>query len=85
VTNKDNYNNKKKSEKVGLFEFSHLYFDNLLMTDGLVFIWVEKEILYYITKFMENQGFHYVENFAWVMLDSTKRAGKTFVTTVFRG
>lgn len=76
MTNKSKYSEANK-EKVDLFEFSHLYFDSLLMTDGLVFIWVEKEILYYIIKFMENQDFQYVENFAWVMLDPTKRAGKT--------
>jgi N6-adenosine-specific RNA methylase IME4 len=84
MTNKAKFK-ETKCEKVDLFEFSHLYFDSLLMTDGLVFIWVEKETIYYITKFMENQGFKYVENFAWVMLDPTKRACKKFLTTFYRG
>jgi len=83
MTNKAKYS-EKITEGVDLFEFSHLYFDSILMTDGLVFIWVEKEIIYYITKFMENQGFNYVENFVWVMLDPAKRACKKSFTTVFR-
>jgi len=46
------------------------------MTDGLVFVWVEKEIISEIIKFFEKQDMVYVENVCWVMLDSTKRKGK---------
>ena len=43
------------------------------MIDGLVFIWVEKEIISPVIKILENQDLIYVENVCWVMLDETKR------------
>lgn len=45
------------------------------MIDGLVFIWVEKEIISDIIKIFEKQDMIYVENVCWVMLDETKRKG----------
>jgi hypothetical protein len=52
-----------------------------LLRDGLVFIWVEKEINFYINIFMEAQGFTYVENFAWLMLNPKMKAGKIPILT----
>ena len=46
------------------------------MVDGLVFVWVEKEIISEMIKIMEKQDLTYVENVCWVMLDETKRKGK---------
>lgn len=43
------------------------------MIDGLVFVWVEKEILSPVIKILEKQDLIYVENVCWVMLDETKR------------
>jgi len=45
------------------------------MIDGLVFVWVEKEIISDIIKIMEKQDLTYVENVCWVMLDESKRKG----------
>ena len=46
------------------------------MVDGLVFVWVEKEIISEMIRIMEKQDLTYVENVCWVMLDETKRKGK---------
>ena len=42
------------------------------MVDGLVFIWVEKELIAKIIKYFESQDMQYVENVCWVMLDEAK-------------
>ena len=49
-----------------------------LMIDGLLFIWVEKEIISEVIKHLETQDMLYVENVCWVMLDETKRKGKNY-------
>jgi hypothetical protein len=54
-----------------------------LIRDGLVFIWVEKEINFYINVFMEAQGFVYVENFAWLRLNPKMKEGKFTTLTDF--
>jgi hypothetical protein len=46
------------------------------MIDGLVFVWIEKEIILPIIKIMEKQDLTYVENVCWVMLDESKRKCK---------
>jgi hypothetical protein len=46
------------------------------MVDGLIFVWVEKEIILPVIKFFESQDLIYVENVCWVMLDQTKRKCK---------
>lgn len=51
------------------------------MIDGLVFVWVEKEIISDIIKILEKQDLTYVENVCWVMLDESKRKGN--ITTFF--
>jgi hypothetical protein len=43
------------------------------MREGILFIWVEKELMYEIIVFFEAQGFSYVENACHVMLDRTQR------------
>lgn len=44
------------------------------MKDGLVFIWVEKEIIHDIILCFEKEDFFYVENVCYVMLDQRKKA-----------
>lgn len=39
------------------------------MKDGMIFIWVEKEYIYDICVHLETQGFQYVENVCYVMLE----------------
>mmetsp|Transcript_27465 Transcript_27465/g.36738 ORF Transcript_27465/g.36738 Transcript_27465/m.36738 type:complete len:83 (+) Transcript_27465:1029-1277(+) len=41
------------------------------MKEGMLFIWVEKELIGEILRHFEAQGFDYVENMVYVMLDST--------------
>ena len=43
------------------------------MKDGLLFIWVEKEIISKIIKHLESQDFYYVENVCYVMLDQNHK------------
>lgn len=47
------------------------------MKDGLVFIWVEKEIIFELIKFFEEQDFTYVENVCYVMLDQNQKKSKS--------
>lgn len=54
-------------------EFAQLHISKHLMIDGLVFVWIEKEILMPIIKILEKQDLIYVENVCWVMLDQSKR------------
>lgn len=56
------------------------------MREGILFIWVEKEIMYEIISFFEGQGFSYIENLCHIMLDplqkeSTRRMGNTDATS----
>ncbi len=69
---------KKSKTKNGITieDFAKIKFSKNLMIDGLVFIWVEKEMIYQIIKIMEHQDLNYVENVCWVMLDETKKLGK---------
>lgn len=39
------------------------------MRDGILFIWVEKELIYEIIKFFEEQKFDYIENLCHAILD----------------
>lgn len=48
-----------------------------VMKDGLVFIWVEKEIIFELIKFFEEQDFTYVENVCYVMLDQNQKKSKS--------
>ena len=43
------------------------------MKDGLLFIWVEKEIISRVVDLLEEQDFYYVENMCFIMLDQNKR------------
>lgn len=54
------------------------------MIDGLVFIWVEKELISQIIKYFESQDMIYVENICWVMLDESKREGKLYLLLIIR-
>lgn len=45
------------------------------MEDGLVFVWVEKELISDVIKVLEKKNLVYVENVAWVTLDNSKKEG----------
>ena len=47
-----------------------------VMKEGILFIWVEKELISILLDHFETQGFVYVENVCYVMLDENKRKGK---------
>lgn len=57
-------------------EFKKLSFNMKLMKDGMLFVWVEKEFIRDVVVFFEDQGFYYVENMVWVMLNEQMKAGK---------
>ena len=50
ITSKDS---KGLHSGVTMKEFENLQFSKSLMIDGLVFVWVEKEIIYPVIKFFE--------------------------------
>lgn len=61
-------------------EFKHLNFNKKLMQDGMLFVWVEKEYIRDVCIFFEDQGFYYVENMVWVMLDEAMKKGIKKIT-----
>lgn len=65
--------NSKDHKKTTIEEFAKLQLSKSLMMDGLVFIWVEKEIISPVIHILEKQDLIYVENVCWVMLDEEKR------------
>lgn len=46
------------------------------MKEGILFIWVEKELISIVMDHFETQGFLYVENVAYVMLDPAEKKCK---------
>ena len=72
-----------------MVEFSQLIIPKSVMSDGILFIWVEKEYIMEVVTFLEAQEFYYVENMCWVMLDETMKEGKSQtqsqLLTLFRG
>lgn len=65
---------------ISMREFKELVIPKQVMTDGILFIWVEKEYIMDVVRFLEDQEFYYVENMCWVMLDETMREGNHFPT-----
>jgi hypothetical protein len=72
---------------ISMKEFKQLVIPKQVMTDGILFIWVEKEYIMDVVRFLEDQEFYYVENMCWVMLDETMREGTycSLLTTTYRG
>ena len=70
---------EKKSEAfkgVDVKSLMKLQIPDAVMREGILFIWVEKELISMLLDHFETQGFVYVENVAYVMLDESKRKGK---------
>ena len=66
-------------------EFKKLSFNMKLMKDGMLFVWVEKEFIRDVVVFFEDQGFYYVENMVWVMLNEQMKAGNIQSKFIYRG
>ena len=60
-------------------EFKKLRIPSSVMKDGILFIWAEKELIGDIVFHFEDQGFQYVENMVYVMLDPTQKKCKYYV------
>lgn len=50
-------------------DFKRLKIPDSVMKDGMIFIWCEKEYIYQICLHLETQGFQYVENVCYVMIE----------------
>ena len=50
-------------------DFRRLVIPKEVMKEGMLFIWTEKELIAQIINHFEPQGFTYVENMVYVMLD----------------
>lgn len=59
-------------DRVGLRKFN-LRIPDDVMKDGILFIWVEKEFTNDVIVYFEAQGFVYVENLCYVMLDRAQK------------
>ena len=74
---KERENRDKEKQTISIEHFTKNFkIPTSVMKDGLVFIWVEKEIISDIIKCFEEQDFFYVENVCYVMLDQNKKRGK---------
>ena len=68
---------------ISMEDFSQLVIPKSVMQDGILFIWVEKEYVMEVVKFLESQEFYYVENMCWVMLNEEMREGKIHWSLIF--
>ena len=50
-----------------LEDFKKISFSKAFFDDGIVFIWVEKEIISKVIEIFEKMEMQYVENVCWVM------------------
>jgi len=50
-------------------DFKKLIIPDKVMKDGILFVWAEKELISEIVLHFEEQGFQYVENMVYVMLN----------------
>jgi hypothetical protein len=57
-------------------ELKELFIPTEVMREGIMFIWAEKELIGEIIDHFEPQGFEYVENMVYVMLNPAMKAGK---------
>ena len=65
---------ESKKGKVSIEDFKkNFQIPTSVMKDGLVFIWVEKELIYDVMKCFEMHDFTYVENVCYIMLDQNKK------------
>ena len=46
------------------------------MNEGLIFIWVERDLLSDVINYFENIGIKYVENIIWIKLNPTFQQSK---------
>jgi hypothetical protein len=58
------------SKALSLDDFKKLNLNEKLISNGIVLLWSEKTYLMEIMEHMEEQGFSYIENFAFVYLSA---------------
>ena len=58
-------------------DFKKLEIPPEVMKEGIMFIWTEKELIQEVIIHFEKQGFDYVENMVYVMLDPDMKSGKS--------
>ena len=71
-------NDQKSKKTISIESFKKLDIPKTVLKDGLVFIWIEKEIISDVIHYMEKQDIQYVENVCYVMLDQNQKQGKYF-------
>lgn len=74
---KDDFKESRKAYSgLRIEELKKLVIPNEVMREGMLFIWVEKELIGEILHHFYAQGFEYVENMVYVMLDGELKQGK---------
>ena len=48
------------------------------MKEGLIFVWVERELLGEVIDYFEDKGIKYVENLVWVKLNPKKQSNNCY-------
>lgn len=64
---------QKAFSGINIEDFKKLHIPDSVMRDGILFIWAEKELIYEIVIHFEKQGFAYVENVTYCMLDKKEQ------------
>lgn len=49
------------------------------MKEGLIFIWVERDMMSEVIEYFEEKGIKYVENMIWVKLNSKNKSSKSYL------
>ena len=68
--NKESFaSNRGAFKGITIDDFKKLIIPPSVMKEGILFIWAEKELISEIIWHFEAQGFTYVENMVYVMID----------------
>ena len=62
-------------------EFESLKIPQSALSNGIVFIWIEKEYIMPVIKHFEKQDLNYIENVCWVQLDRDKKKDQDIHST----
>lgn len=67
---------EQTSQKITIDDFKQLQIPPEVMKDGILFVWCEKELISEVINHFDKQGFNYVENMVYVMMDPRMQKSK---------
>ena len=73
----------QQSQGLSMEEFKKLKIPDSVMREGILFVWIEKELIQELIIHLESINFTYVENVCYLMLDREMEPGKLKMLTEF--